>query len=76
MLPICAKLEQDIAELDGEDRAMFLEEDVYKRQQYGIPCRRICALLLRCLSGASSPYTCKALCCLLSIDVICTYFDG
>ena len=26
VLPICAKLEQDIAELDGEDRAMFLEE--------------------------------------------------
>ena len=26
MLPICAKLEQDIAELDGDDRAMFLEE--------------------------------------------------
>ena len=26
MLPICAKLEQDIAELDGEDRAMFLED--------------------------------------------------
>mgnify|MGYP001175470328 CR=1 FL=1 len=25
-LPICAKMEQDIAELDGEDRAMFLEE--------------------------------------------------
>ena len=31
--------------------------------QYGIPCRRICALLLRCPSGASSPYTCKTLCC-------------
>ena len=26
VLPICAKLEQDIAELDGDDRAMFLEE--------------------------------------------------
>ena len=26
VLPICAKLEQDIAELDEEDRAMFLEE--------------------------------------------------
>ena len=26
VLPICAKLEQDIAELDGEDRALFLEE--------------------------------------------------
>ncbi len=26
VLPICAKLEQDIAELDGEDRQMFLEE--------------------------------------------------
>ena len=26
VLPICAKLEQDIAELDGEDRKMFLEE--------------------------------------------------
>ena len=26
VLPICAKLEKDIAELDGEDRAMFLEE--------------------------------------------------
>ena len=26
VLPICAKLEQDIAELDGEDRAMFLED--------------------------------------------------
>ena len=26
VLPICAKLEQDIAEQDGEDRAMFLEE--------------------------------------------------
>jgi GTP-binding protein YchF len=26
VLPICAKLEADIAELDGEDRAMFLEE--------------------------------------------------
>ena len=26
VLPICAKLEQDFAELDGEDRAMFLEE--------------------------------------------------
>ena len=26
VLPICAKLEQDIAELDGDDRAMFLED--------------------------------------------------
>ena len=26
VLPICAKLEQDIAELDDEERAMFLEE--------------------------------------------------
>ena len=26
VLPICAKLEADIAELDGEERAMFLEE--------------------------------------------------
>jgi len=26
VLPICAKLEQDIAELDDEDRALFLEE--------------------------------------------------
>ena len=26
VLPICAKLEQDIAELDEDDRAMFLEE--------------------------------------------------
>ena len=26
VLPICAKLEQDIAELDGEDRVLFLEE--------------------------------------------------
>ena len=26
VLPICAKLEQDIAELDGDDRALFLEE--------------------------------------------------
>ena len=26
VLPICAKLEQDIAQLDEEDRAMFLEE--------------------------------------------------
>jgi len=26
VLPICAKLEQDIAELDGEEREMFLEE--------------------------------------------------
>ncbi len=26
MLPICAKLEQDIAELDGQERAMFLGE--------------------------------------------------
>ncbi len=26
VLPICAKLEQDIAELDGEDRQMFLDE--------------------------------------------------
>ncbi len=26
VLPICAKLEHDIAELDGDDRAMFLEE--------------------------------------------------
>ena len=26
VLPICAKLEQDIAELEGEDRQMFLEE--------------------------------------------------
>jgi len=26
VLPICAKLEQEIAELDGEERAMFLEE--------------------------------------------------
>jgi len=26
VLPICAKMEQDIAELDGEDRQMFLEE--------------------------------------------------
>ena len=26
VLPICAKLEQDIAELDGDDRAAFLEE--------------------------------------------------
>ena len=26
VLPICAKLEQDVAELDGEERAMFLEE--------------------------------------------------
>ena len=26
VLPICAKLEQDIAELDEEDRAMFLED--------------------------------------------------
>lgn len=26
VLPICAKMEQDIAELEGEDRQMFLEE--------------------------------------------------
>ncbi len=26
VLPICAKMEQDIAELDGEDRQLFLEE--------------------------------------------------
>ena len=26
VLPICAKLEQDIAELEGEDRQMFLDE--------------------------------------------------
>ena len=26
VLPICAKLEQDIAELEGEDKALFLEE--------------------------------------------------
>ncbi len=26
MLPICAKLEQDIAELEGEEKQMFLEE--------------------------------------------------
>ena len=26
VLPICAKLERDIAELDGDDRALFLEE--------------------------------------------------
>ena len=26
VLPVCAKLEQDIAELDGEEREMFLEE--------------------------------------------------
>ncbi len=26
VLPICAKIEQEIAELDGEDKAMFLEE--------------------------------------------------
>jgi GTP-binding protein YchF len=26
VLPICAKVEQEIAELDGEDKAMFLEE--------------------------------------------------
>ncbi|MBO6266626.1 MAG: redox-regulated ATPase YchF [Synergistaceae bacterium] len=26
VLPICARLEQDVAELDGDDRAMFLEE--------------------------------------------------
>ena len=26
VLPICAKMEADIAELDGEDRALFLEE--------------------------------------------------
>ena len=26
VLPICAKLEQDIAELEGEERQMFLEE--------------------------------------------------
>jgi len=26
VLPICAKLEQDIAELEGEEKAMFLEE--------------------------------------------------
>ena len=26
VLPICAKLEQDVAELDGEERQMFLEE--------------------------------------------------
>jgi len=26
VLPICAKLEQDLAELDGEERALFLEE--------------------------------------------------
>ena len=26
MLPICAKLEQDVAELEGEEKQMFLEE--------------------------------------------------
>ena len=26
MLPICAKLEQDIAELEGEEKQMFLDE--------------------------------------------------
>ena len=26
MLPICAKMEQDIAELEGEEKLMFLEE--------------------------------------------------
>ena len=26
MLPICAKIEQDISELDEEDRVMFMEE--------------------------------------------------
>ena len=26
VLPICAKMEQDIAELEGEEKLMFLEE--------------------------------------------------
>jgi hypothetical protein len=41
--------------------------------QYGIPCRRICALLLRCPSGASSPYTCKTLCCFTAGSVFSAF---